>query len=192
MPPADRPLIVLLGALIAPGRGVMTRAPLERLRLPAMAVALLFLFVAVLALVTVLRDPYQMDFISYWAAARLGLEGNPAARLRFRRAPRGRAPGDDGRRAALRLPALLHAAGGAVRAGPLSGRRGRLGGPDLRALCRGRPLLGPDFLWLALAHAAGPDQRDHRPGRLPHRGFVRRRRRLAAEAPVRSAGCCSG
>jgi hypothetical protein len=61
----------------------MIRAPLERLRLPAMAVALLFLFVAVLALVTVLREPYQMDFISYWAAARLGLEGNPAAAYDF-------------------------------------------------------------------------------------------------------------
>jgi hypothetical protein len=61
----------------------MIRAPLERLRLPAMAVALLFLFVAVLALVTVLRDPYQMDFISYWAAARLALEGNPAAAYDF-------------------------------------------------------------------------------------------------------------
>ncbi|HVQ09708.1 MAG TPA: glycosyltransferase family 87 protein [Allosphingosinicella sp.] len=61
----------------------MTRAPQERLRLPMMAVALLFLFVAVLALVTVLRDPYQMDFISYWAAARLGLEGNPAAAYDF-------------------------------------------------------------------------------------------------------------
>lgn len=61
----------------------MTRAPPERLRLPAMAVALLFLFVAVLALVTVLRDPYQMDFISYWAAARLALEGNPAAAYDF-------------------------------------------------------------------------------------------------------------
>jgi hypothetical protein len=61
----------------------MTRTPLERLRLPAMAVALLFLFVAVLALVTVLREPYQMDFISYWAAARLGLEGNPAAAYDF-------------------------------------------------------------------------------------------------------------
>jgi hypothetical protein len=56
----------------------MTGAPLERLRLPMMAVAWLFLFVAVLALVTVLRDPYQMDFVSFWAAARLGLEGNPA------------------------------------------------------------------------------------------------------------------
>ena len=61
----------------------MIRAPLERLRLPAMAVALLFLFVGVLALVTVLRDPYQMDFISYWAAARLALEGNPAAAYDF-------------------------------------------------------------------------------------------------------------
>jgi hypothetical protein len=61
----------------------MIRAPLERLRLPAMAVALLFAFVAVLALVTVLRDPYQMDFISYWAAARLALEGNPAAAYDF-------------------------------------------------------------------------------------------------------------
>lgn len=61
----------------------MTHALQERLRLPAMAVALLFLFVAVLALVTVLRDPYQMDFISYWAAARLGLEGNPAAAYDF-------------------------------------------------------------------------------------------------------------
>jgi hypothetical protein len=56
---------------------------LERLRLPAMALALLFLFVGVLALVTLLREPYQMDFISYWAAARLGLEGNPAAAYDF-------------------------------------------------------------------------------------------------------------
>jgi hypothetical protein len=61
----------------------MIRAPHERLRLPMMAVALLVLFVAVLALVTVLRDPYQMDFISYWAAARLALEGNPAAAYDF-------------------------------------------------------------------------------------------------------------
>ena len=43
-----------------------------------MAVALLFLFVAVVALVTMLGDPYQMDFVSYWAAARLVLAGNPA------------------------------------------------------------------------------------------------------------------
>lgn len=61
----------------------MIRAHHERLRLPMMAVALLFLFVGVLALVTVLRDPYQMDFISYWAAARLALEGNPAAAYDF-------------------------------------------------------------------------------------------------------------
>jgi hypothetical protein len=50
----------------------------ERLRLPAMTVALLFLFLAVVALVTVVRSPYQMDFIAYWAAGRLVLEGNPA------------------------------------------------------------------------------------------------------------------
>ncbi len=50
-------------------------ARLERLRTLAMAVALCFLFIVVTALVTILRDPYQMDFISYWAAARLGLEG---------------------------------------------------------------------------------------------------------------------
>jgi hypothetical protein len=48
------------------------------LRIPAMTVALLFLFVAVVALVTMLGDPYQMDFVSYWAAARLVLDGNPA------------------------------------------------------------------------------------------------------------------
>ena len=54
------------------------KARLARLRVPAMAMALLFLFIGVLALVTVLRDPFQMDFVSYWAAARLGLEGNPA------------------------------------------------------------------------------------------------------------------
>lgn len=48
---------------------------LERLRLPAMAVSLCFLFLVVTALVTILREPYQMDFISYWAAGRLGLEG---------------------------------------------------------------------------------------------------------------------
>ena len=49
-----------------------------RLRIPAMTVALLFLFVSVVALVTMLGDPYQMDFVSYWAGARLALEGNPA------------------------------------------------------------------------------------------------------------------
>jgi hypothetical protein len=51
-------------------------ARLERLRLLAMAVSLCFLFLVVTALVTILRDPYQMDFISYWAAGRLGLEGH--------------------------------------------------------------------------------------------------------------------
>lgn len=50
-------------------------ARLERLRLLAMAVSLCFLFLVVTALVTILRDPYQMDFISYWAAGRLGLDG---------------------------------------------------------------------------------------------------------------------
>ena len=49
-----------------------------RLRLPAMMIALLFLFVGVTALVTILADPYQMDFVSYWAAARLTVAGNPA------------------------------------------------------------------------------------------------------------------
>lgn len=48
---------------------------LERLRLPAMAMALLFLFVAVVALVTMVGDPYQMDFISFWAAGKLALAG---------------------------------------------------------------------------------------------------------------------
>ncbi len=50
-------------------------ARLERLRLLAMAVSLCFLFLVVTALVTILRDPYQMDFISWWAAGRLALEG---------------------------------------------------------------------------------------------------------------------
>jgi hypothetical protein len=50
-------------------------ARLQRLRLLAMAVSLCFLFLVVIALVTMLRDPYQMDFISYWAAAKLGLAG---------------------------------------------------------------------------------------------------------------------
>lgn len=63
--------------------GAEGAARLARLRLPAMAVALLFLFVAVMALVTLLKDPYQMDFISYWAAAKLGLAGNPAAAYDF-------------------------------------------------------------------------------------------------------------
>jgi len=49
-----------------------------RLRRPAMTIALLFLFVGVVALVTMLSDPYQMDFVSYWAAARLADSGNPA------------------------------------------------------------------------------------------------------------------
>ena len=48
------------------------------LRNAAMTVALLFLFVAVIALVAILTDPYQMDFVAYWAAARLAVEANPA------------------------------------------------------------------------------------------------------------------
>ncbi len=48
------------------------------LRMVAMAVALSFLFVAVLAIVTNILDPYQMDFVSYWAASVLSLDGNPA------------------------------------------------------------------------------------------------------------------
>jgi hypothetical protein len=43
-----------------------------------MTVALLFLFIGVTALVTILGDPYQMDFVSYWAGARLAIDGNPA------------------------------------------------------------------------------------------------------------------
>lgn len=58
-------------------------ARLERLRLLAMAVSLCFLFLAINALVTILRDPYQMDFISYWAAGRLGLEGQAALAYDF-------------------------------------------------------------------------------------------------------------
>jgi hypothetical protein len=50
----------------------------RRLRLPAITVALLFLFIGVIALVTILSDPYQMDFVSYWAGARLAVDGNPA------------------------------------------------------------------------------------------------------------------
>lgn len=49
-----------------------------RLRIPAMIVALLFFVISVLALVTILVDPYQMDFVSYWAGARLAIAGNPA------------------------------------------------------------------------------------------------------------------
>ena len=56
---------------------------LERLRLLAMAVSLCFLFLVVTALVTILRDPYQMDFISYWAAGRLGLQGQAALAYDF-------------------------------------------------------------------------------------------------------------
>jgi hypothetical protein len=51
-------------------------ARLARLRLLAMAVSLCFLFLVVTALVTILRDPYQMDFISYWAAGKLALQGH--------------------------------------------------------------------------------------------------------------------
>jgi hypothetical protein len=49
-----------------------------RLRLPAMTIALLFLFIGVVALVTMLGEPYQMDFVAYWAAAQLAGAGNPA------------------------------------------------------------------------------------------------------------------
>ena len=48
------------------------------LRLAAMTVALLFLFFGVTALVTILADPYQMDFVAYWAGGRLAASGNPA------------------------------------------------------------------------------------------------------------------
>lgn len=58
-------------------------ARLERLRLLSMAVALCFLFLVVTALVTILRDPYQMDFISFWAAGRLGLSGHAALAYDF-------------------------------------------------------------------------------------------------------------
>ena len=61
---------------------VVGRSSLSALS-PAMAVACSFLFVAVLALVTMLVDPYQMDFVTYWAAARLGLGGNPAGAYDF-------------------------------------------------------------------------------------------------------------
>jgi hypothetical protein len=43
-----------------------------------MTIALLFLFIATTAIVTILGDPYQMDFVSYWAAGALTLDGNPA------------------------------------------------------------------------------------------------------------------
>src|SRR6185503_12407552 len=43
-----------------------------------MTIALLFLFISVVALVTILSDPYQMDFVSYWAGAQLAITGNPA------------------------------------------------------------------------------------------------------------------
>lgn len=49
-----------------------------RLRIPAMTFALLFLFIGVIALVTMLGEPYQMDFVSYWAGAQLAVAGNPA------------------------------------------------------------------------------------------------------------------
>jgi hypothetical protein len=55
--------------------GAPGEARLERLRLLAMAVSLCFLFLVVTALVTILRDPYQMDFVSYWAAGKLALQG---------------------------------------------------------------------------------------------------------------------
>jgi len=43
-----------------------------------MTIALLFLFIALVALVTILGEPYQMDFVAYWAAGALALDGNPA------------------------------------------------------------------------------------------------------------------
>jgi alpha-1,2-mannosyltransferase len=49
-----------------------------RLRIPAMIVASFYLFIGVMALVTILGDPYQMDFVSYWAGAQLTVAGNPA------------------------------------------------------------------------------------------------------------------
>lgn len=58
-------------------------ASLRALRIPAMAVACSFLFVAVLAIVTNIVGPYQMDFVSYWAASVLGLGGNPAGAYDF-------------------------------------------------------------------------------------------------------------
>ncbi|MDQ8754884.1 glycosyltransferase family 87 protein [Sphingosinicella sp. LHD-64] len=42
-------------------------------------VVLLFLFVATLALATQVTNPYPSDFVSFWAAGILALDGNPAA-----------------------------------------------------------------------------------------------------------------
>ena len=52
--------------------------PPRAVRAAALAIALAFLFVAVVAIVSNLRQPYQTDFLSYWSAARLTLAGNPA------------------------------------------------------------------------------------------------------------------
>ena len=73
MPPADAPARLWRSARGAGEQG--------RLRIPAMTVALLFLFVGVVALVTMLGDPYQMDFVSYWAAARLVARRQSGRRL---------------------------------------------------------------------------------------------------------------
>lgn len=52
--------------------------PPRAVRIAAIAVALAFLFVAVVAMVTNLGRPFQTDFLSYWSAAKLALAGNAA------------------------------------------------------------------------------------------------------------------
>lgn len=47
--------------------------------LPALIGAAIILAIGVLVAVTQLREPYQSDFLSYWAAARLALNGTAAA-----------------------------------------------------------------------------------------------------------------
>jgi len=129
----------------------MIHAVPERLRLPAMAVALLFLFVAVLALVTVLREPYQMDFVSFWAAARLGLEGNPAGAydLLTHQAVERQAMMVHGLPFGYPPPFLLVAAPFALFSYPVGGVAWVIVTFALYALAV--RLWRPDFLWPALA-----------------------------------------
>ena len=91
MPPADAPLIALLEALICRARRHERRASLERLRLPAMAVALLFLFVARGRARHDAARPLSDGFHLLLGGGAARPRGQSGRRLRFRRAPRGRA-----------------------------------------------------------------------------------------------------
>ena len=158
----------------------------ERLRIPAMTVALLFLFIGVTALVTILGDPYQMDFVSYWAAAQLASPAIRPAPTIWRFTARWSS-------SAIPLQALCHSP---IRPASCSCSRRSACFPirsaafdwvllTFAAYCAGAAAMGAGHALARLVLPAPAGERHHRPGRLPRRRLVHRRDGAAAEAPAR-------